>query len=57
MTAQNDGAFAIIDVDTLWSTNHGEELHWFGRVCKTYTLKDMQWKMISQVGPIQYQEI
>ncbi len=34
---QEDGAFAVVDVDTLWRSESGEESHWFGRTCKTYT--------------------
>ena len=35
---ESDGAFAVVDVDTLWCGNSdGEEFHWKGRACKVYT--------------------
>lgn len=54
ITKQGDGAFAVVDVDTLWKTPSGEESHWLGRTCKTYTKTAQGWKMISQVGVLDY---
>jgi len=37
VSEQGDGAFAVVDVDTLWRDNTGREQHWKGRAGKTYT--------------------
>ncbi len=50
MTTENDGAFAVVDIDTLWRSKDGEESHWFGRTGKTYVKTSNGWKMINQVG-------
>ncbi len=50
MTKENDGAFAIVDIDTLWRSKSGEESHWLGRTGKTYVKTINGWKMINQVG-------
>ena len=47
---ENDAAFAIVDVDTLWCSSSGEESHWKGRTGKTYVKMADGWKMINQVG-------
>ena len=31
---QGDGAFAVVDIDTLWIDSEGRPNHWKGRVCK-----------------------
>lgn len=54
VTKQGDGAFAVVDIDTLWRSEDGTESHWFGRTCKTYTKIEIGWKMISQVGVLKY---
>ena len=54
ISKEGDGAFAVVDVNTLWKTKSGDELHWDGRACKTYTLLNSEWKMISQVGLLDY---
>jgi len=54
VTKQGDGAFAVVDIDTLWVTKTGEISHWHGRTCKTYTKTASGWKMISQVGVLEY---
>jgi ketosteroid isomerase-like protein len=54
VTKQGDGAFAVVDVDTLWRSPSGEESHWFGRTCKTYVKMASGWKMIAQVGVLDY---
>ncbi len=53
VTKERDGAFAIVDVDTLWKSADGEISHWKGRTCKTYTLTSDGWKMIAQVGVLE----
>ena len=38
VSEQGDGAFAVVDVDTLWSNRTTKQLfHWKGRACKGYT--------------------
>lgn len=54
ITKECDGAFAVVDVDTLWRSESGEESHWLGRTCKTYVKTAVGWKMISQVGVLDY---
>lgn len=54
MTKQGDGAFAIVDVDTLWQNKNNESSHWLGRTCKTYVKINGEWKMINQVGVLDY---
>ncbi len=54
VTPQADGAFAIVDVDTLWRSPSGEESHWLGRTCKTYVKTSSGWKMIAQTGVLDY---
>jgi hypothetical protein len=52
---EGDGAFAVVDVDTLWRHKiSGKEMRWKGRTCKTYTLTSKGWKMIFQVGVLDY---
>src|SRR5262249_20009544 len=55
ISAQEDGAFAVVDIDTLWKNRDSGKLsHWKGRTCKIYTLTELGWKMISQVGVLDY---
>jgi ketosteroid isomerase-like protein len=54
VSAQGDGAFAVVDVDTLWKRHDGELNHWLGRACKLYTRVDGNWKMIAQTGLLDY---
>lgn len=54
VTKQGDGAFAVVDIDTLWRSQSGEESHWKGRTCKTYVKTDQGWKMLAQTGVLDY---
>jgi ketosteroid isomerase-like protein len=54
VSAQGDGAFAVVDVDTLWKAHTGESFHWLGRACKIYTLMPDGWRMIAQTGLLEY---
>jgi ketosteroid isomerase-like protein len=54
VSAEGDGAFAVVDVDTLWRDGAGNDLHWLGRACKIYTLLAGGWKMIAQTGLLAY---
>jgi hypothetical protein len=55
VSAEQDGAFAVVDIDTLWRENDsGEEDRWLGRTCKLYALVAGEWKMTAQWGALQY---
>ncbi|PYP47166.1 MAG: hypothetical protein DMD50_05240 [Gemmatimonadetes bacterium] len=55
VSAEGDGAFAVVDIDTLWRHKEtGADQHWEGRTCKIYTQVGTQWKMIAQTGVLQY---
>ena len=55
VSREGDGAFAVVDVDTLWRRPCGEEQHWDGRACKIYTrVKEGEWKLIAQTGLLDY---
>ncbi|MFW9821979.1 MAG: DUF4440 domain-containing protein [Candidatus Thorarchaeota archaeon] len=49
-----DGAFAVLDIDTLWIDKNGVNNHWKGRTCKVYTKIGDEWKMIMQTGVLDY---
>lgn len=51
---QEDGAFAVVDVDTLWRDPEGHDFHWLGRSCKVYTKVGGQWKLIAHTGLLEY---
>lgn len=50
VSPEADGAFAIVDIDTLWRDSNGREDRWKGRTCKIYCKVDGEWKMITQLG-------
>jgi ketosteroid isomerase-like protein len=54
VSEQGDGAFAVVDVDTLWQDNTGREQHWKGRAGKTYTQVGDAWKLIAHTGLLEY---
>ncbi len=54
ITKQGDGAFAVVDIDTLWINPKGEQSHWNGRTGKTYVKTNSGWKMINQVGVLDH---
>jgi ketosteroid isomerase-like protein len=52
---EGDGAFAVVDIDTLWRDAEGNEDHWKGRVCKVYTKVGLhEWKLIMHTGVLEY---
>ena len=53
---EQDAAFAVVDIDTLWRHKiSGEDNHWKGRVCKIYTrMPEGVWKLISHTGALDY---
>jgi ketosteroid isomerase-like protein len=54
-SAEGDGGFAVVDIDTLWRGEQGCDAHWMGRVCKVYTrMDDGRWKLIMHTGVLAY---
>jgi hypothetical protein len=45
VSAEEDGAFAVVDIETLWRRSDNAEQRWLGRVCKVYALVTGEWKM------------
>ncbi|MHA2041528.1 MAG: DUF4440 domain-containing protein [Candidatus Thorarchaeota archaeon] len=54
VSKEGDGAFAVVDIDTLWRDRHGNDNHWKGRVCKVYSKVDDEWKMTMHTGALEY---
>jgi len=56
VSAEADGAIAVVDIDTLWRerATEDERNHWLGRTCKVYALMPDGWKMTMQTGALQY---
>jgi ketosteroid isomerase-like protein len=51
---EKDGAFAVVDVDTLWRDGAGRDSHWKGRACKIYSKVGGDWKLIAHTGLLDY---
>jgi ketosteroid isomerase-like protein len=51
---EGDGAFAVVDIDTLWHDRKGNDNHWIGRTCKIYSKVREEWKMTAQFGVLNY---
>jgi hypothetical protein len=64
MTDEQDGALAVVDIDTLfeqqpdedspWHQEGGGELHVVGRAAKIYTTVGQEWKLLYQPGTMHY---
>jgi ketosteroid isomerase-like protein len=54
ISEQGDGAFAVVDVDTLWRDRNGKDFHWKGRACKVYSRVGDDWKMTMHSGLLEY---
>jgi ketosteroid isomerase-like protein len=54
VSEEGDGAFAVVDIDTLWVDRKNNKDHWKGRTCKIYTKIGKEWKMIMQTGVLEY---
>ena len=54
VSREGDGAFAVVDIDTLWIHASGRENHWKGRVCKVYSKVGGEWKLIMHTGVLRY---
>jgi hypothetical protein len=59
VSAEGDGALAVVDIDTLWRrrSTGDESNHWLDRTCKIYALVAGAWKMTMQVGALRYDEV
>ncbi len=57
VSQEGDGAFAVVDIDTLWRNGDGKDNHWKGRTCKIYTRVHNEWKMIMQTGVLIYDDV
>ncbi len=52
---ERDGAFAVVDVDTLWRHRaDGTPYHWKGRACKGYTKVGEKWLLVFHTGLLEY---
>lgn len=54
LSGEKDGAFAVVDIDTLWIDGNGNKSHWKGRVCKAYSKVGDEWKMTMHTGVLEY---
>ena len=54
VSKEGDGAFAVVDIDTLWIDATGRPNHWQGRVCKVYARINGEWKMTMHTGVLDY---
>jgi ketosteroid isomerase-like protein len=55
VSEEEDGAFAVVDVDTLWRHREsGELFHWRGRAGKGYTKVKENWLLIYHTGLLKY---
>jgi ketosteroid isomerase-like protein len=55
VSPEEDGAFAVVDVDTLWrNRSDGSLFHWQGRACKGYTKVGSRWFLICHTGLLEY---
>jgi ketosteroid isomerase-like protein len=55
VSAEGDGALAVVDIDTLWRMKDGSADHWVGRVGKVYArLASGEWKMTMHTGVLDY---
>jgi ketosteroid isomerase-like protein len=54
ISEEKDGAFAVVDIDTLWIDRNGKEDNWKGRVCKVYSKIGSEWKMTMHTGVLVY---
>ena len=54
VSEQGDGAFAVVDIDTLWRDRTGKDFHWKGRVCKVCSKVGNAWKITMHTGALEY---
>jgi hypothetical protein len=54
VSEEGDGAFAMVDIDTLWRDPEGNDRRWKGRVCKVYSKVGGEWKITMHTGMLEY---
>jgi hypothetical protein len=54
VSEEGDGAFAVVDIDTLWLDPEGNDRRWKGRVCKVYSKVGGEWKITMHTGMLEY---
>lgn len=55
VSEQGDGAFAVVDVDTLWRERAtGRDFRWRGRACKGYSKVGGEWLLVFHTGLLEY---
>ena len=55
VSPQGDGAFAVVDVDTLWRNREDRAfVHWKGRACKGYAKVGTAWLLVYHTGLLEY---
>ena len=55
VSAEGDGGFAVVDVDTLWRRRDtGKDFPWKGRSCKGYTKVGDRWLLVLHTGLLDY---
>lgn len=54
ISEEKDGAFAVVDIDTLWVDKDNNLDNWKGRVCKVYSKIGPEWKMTMHTGVLTY---
>ena len=54
VSEEGDGAFAVVDIDTLWRDPEGNDRRWKGRVCKVYSKVGGEWKITMHTGVLEY---
>ena len=57
ISKEGDGAFAVVDIDTLWRDAKGRDSLWRGRVCKVYSKVGNEWKMTMHTGVLDYHNV
>ena len=56
VSEEGNGAFAVVDVDTLWRDREGRDFRWKGRACKVYSKVGGEWKMTMHTGLLDYEK-
>lgn len=54
ISEEKNGAFAVVDIDTLWVDKANIKNHWKGRVCKVYSRIGEDWKLTMHTGALEY---
>jgi ketosteroid isomerase-like protein len=51
---EGNGAFAVVDIDTVWRDPEGNESRWKGRVCRVSSKFSGEWKMTMHTEVLEY---